>query len=618
MKKLFQHLTKRTYLLLKRNLLTLKVILLISLMGAITWVILDYFQSQDIQQFFFAELTQELERKAQEDRAIFDHAVRSFQQSAKVIVSQQRFQTYISNPAWLTESDIKHYDNLPPWLPSASVMQAFFKARHALLIDSNGQVKEVYHHFPEAPSPSLLQPGSLLQKLSHNQTYMTMIENSPHILSSLPISDPNTEQVIVTLLLTSPIDDEFLKNVTADAAHPDELISLVGGEPQKVVASSNPDLIPAGTLVSSLENQYLMTGSSYFDYGDSDLSVGFASFVAISKAHHLANQILAKFHEQRLILALILVISFTLLTLWITQRIKHITQQVVAFSKEKLGLRFHQKGDEVVQLTLSIQQLQECITNTIEQANAFATGDYTHEIKLLSEQDQLGHALLKMTQALREVIEQANAIAAGDYHYQVTLLSDHDQLGHALLRMTQALREAATQTTRQDWLKTGQTQLHNQMTGEQDLVTLAKQIIHFLATYLDAAVGMFYLVTSTHRTTPRLKLLASYAYTQRNQLDNEFQFGEGLIGQVALECQPVVMTYVPKDYIPWEKPPLQQILAIPCPYENTLKGVIELGFFKEVTELQLDFLQQVMPSIGIAVHTAESRTQMQELLRRVR
>jgi signal transduction histidine kinase/DNA-binding response OmpR family regulator len=49
-------------------------------------------------------------------------------------------------------------------------------------------------------------------------------------------------------------------------------------------------------------------------------------------------------------------------------------------------------------------------------------------------------------------------------------------------------------------------------------------------------------------------------------------------------------------------------------YEGSLKAVIELASFHLLTEIQLQFLNEVMPNIGIAINTAQSRYQTQLLL----
>jgi CheY-like chemotaxis protein len=58
----------------------------------------------------------------------------------------------------------------------------------------------------------------------------------------------------------------------------------------------------------------------------------------------------------------------------------------------------------------------------------------------------------------------------------------------------------------------------------------------------------------------------------------------------------------------------RNIIIYPFLYENNLKGVIEIGSAKEITEMEKQFLETGVESIGIAIHTAESRTQLKELL----
>ena len=60
----------------------------------------------------------------------------------------------------------------------------------------------------------------------------------------------------------------------------------------------------------------------------------------------------------------------------------------------------YQGKDEIAEIIGSFHQLRNSVKSTIEQANAIAAGDYTREVKLLSQQDQLGIALCEMTRTL--------------------------------------------------------------------------------------------------------------------------------------------------------------------------------------------------------------------------
>jgi len=204
-----------------------------------------------------------------------------------------------------------------------------------------------------------------------------------------------------------------------------------------------------------------------------------------------------------------------------------------------------------------------------------------------------------------------NVIAKAEYQ------GDFTQIKNALETAATKLVEATAQNAIQNWLKSGQTQLNEQISGEQDVITLAKNIITFLTTYLEMPVGVFYALENADKEAS-LKLLASYAYTQRKGTANEFKMGEGLVGQAALEKERIIVTDIPGDYINiqsglGEAVP-QQLIVIPFLYENAVKGIIEIASFQEITEVQLELLDQVMPNIGIAVNTAESRTKMQALL----
>src|SRR5207245_11148004 len=83
--------------------------------------------------------------------------------------------------------------------------------------------------------------------------------------------------------------------------------------------------------------------------------------------------------------------------------------------------------------------------------------------------------------------------------------------------------------------------------------------------------------SSTLSLHDALPILAStYAYKERKNLANRFHFGEGLVGQCALEKKPILLTRVPADYIQissglGEAPPLN-IIVLPVLFEGDRKS----------------------------------------------
>jgi methyl-accepting chemotaxis protein len=289
-------------------------------------------------------------------------------------------------------------------------------------------------------------------------------------------------------------------------------------------------------------------------------------------------------------------------------------------------------------LESALSDLKQVVEDIVQISQGFAEGNLRLEPKAEYRGDfaQIKTALVTGVTDLSRVIDDIVQVSRGlaqssqRVRAKAEYRGDFIQVKEALETASANLAEAMAINAIQDWLKTGQTQLNEQIRGEQDMMTLGKNIITFLTTYLKAQVGVFYIVEGERgkgkgernlentNENDYLKLIASYAYTQRKGLSNKIPIGEGLIGQAALEKQRIIVTDVPTNYISiqsglGEGVPLNLII-MPFLYETQVKGVIEIGSFHEVTEVQLEFLDQIMSVIGIAINTAESRTKMQELL----
>ncbi len=185
-------------------------------------------------------------------------------------------------------------------------------------------------------------------------------------------------------------------------------------------------------------------------------------------------------------------------------------------------------------------------------------------------------------------------------------------------QLMEQMRQVSADLEAGNWLKTGQAELNDKISGIQDLSQLSYKIINFLARYLEAQLGAFYLMERNEADRPCLRLTAAHAYEVRRHLGNRYGFGEGLAGQAAVEGRAIVLCELPEDYVRvrsalGEAAPAQ-IIALPFNHENELKGVLELGFLSPMSALQREFLDQAVPSIAVAIHSAQSRNEMQRLL----
>ena len=110
----------------------------------------------------------------------------------------------------------------------------------------------------------------------------------------------------------------------------------------------------------------------------------------------------------------------------------------------------------------------------------------------------------------------------------------------------------------------------------------------------------------------------SYAFSKRKSLGSTIEPGEGLVGQAAVEADIISITNIPEDYIrinsSFGDSAPRNIIAAPFLFENSVKGVVELGSFEEFSDEKIGFLRDVSGSIAIAFNTLQDQARVKELL----
>ncbi|MFK5970235.1 MAG: response regulator [Candidatus Marithrix sp.] len=218
--------------------------------------------------------------------------------------------------------------------------------------------------------------------------------------------------------------------------------------------------------------------------------------------------------------------------------------------------------------------------------------------------------IIKVSQGLTN--DKQNIIPTAKYQ------GDFIEIKQALTEAAKELSNIAIQKNAQNWIKNGQAELNEIIKGEQDIAFLTRNIIDFLCEYVEAQIGLFYVLQNDIEQ-PYLQVISGYAYIASDNRSNSCLIGEGMVGQTALkkktiyfqqtaaECPNIIRSGL-SNVVP------RHILLLPCLYENSIKAVLEIGFARKPSDIKRDFLEQVLLNIGIAVNTSGSRSQMQRLL----
>jgi CheY-like chemotaxis protein/methyl-accepting chemotaxis protein len=263
----------------------------------------------------------------------------------------------------------------------------------------------------------------------------------------------------------------------------------------------------------------------------------------------------------------------------------------------------------------TIRHIVSAISNIKMAADRLAVGEINVGLSI-NANDEIGKLAKSFSQMIdntRAFSESADRIGKGDYGVSITPRGESDILGNALERMRNNLQTLSKENGIRTWLLTGGSELNDVMRGEKNITALAQDVITHVSKYLKAQVGAIYL-----QENGRLELTGSYAYHHRKDNTNLIKPGEGLVGQAALEKKPIIFNDIPEDYIRIKSAlgntVPKNILVFPFLYEDTVKGVIELGCTQPISDLDIQFLEIAGNNIGIAFNASQSRSELKELL----
>ncbi len=393
--------------------LTWKMLVTTLLCGALVWGVMDHVQQQRLGRILYEQQDKRLQSEAQTARRYFDDYIMAFSRAAKFFLSFKQFGDYLQQTSWNSPSaSIKIHDSIPPWLPDASVIRTFTHVHYALLLDENGATREIYQATSEPPPQPLLQQDILLPLLSNSgSSYMTSLVDEPYILTAETYTDEISGRK-ATLMLASPLNDDFLKFSQGFAAS-DHIIALISGNPLQVIASSKPDILPDGSRLANLEGRFMVMGKSFFDYGSSDISLQFTSLISNEEYASTGRSILMAERRMLTISALIFVLVMTAAMLWLTRQLHGLTVLIMDFSRKVLHVDIAVRvgGDELFllkkyfyRLTSEVDASQKALI-----AETVRLEEAQEELKTIND-EIVGHREM-LQEALDEITRLIEAVA---------------------------------------------------------------------------------------------------------------------------------------------------------------------------------------------------------------
>ena len=200
------------------------------------------------------------------------------------------------------------------------------------------------------------------------------------------------------------------------------------------------------------------------------------------------------------------------------------------------------------------------------------------------------------------------------------LLSNNDELGNALINMKKNLDE---QTERQlarrredeiqDKINIGLADFGNILRrNNNNIDSLCNETVRALIHYMEADYGAIYIYVDEEPDDIHLEMKATYAADRKKFIVKKVSLYEGIVGTCAVEKTMQIIDDIPKDYIKIgsgfgnTKP--SSLIVAPLLLNDDIYGVIELCRTEKFEDYRIKFLERLAEDIASTISYVKENT----------
>ncbi len=248
-----------------------------------------------------------------------------------------------------------------------------------------------------------------------------------------------------------------------------------------------------------------------------------------------------------------------------------------------------------------------------------AVGDFTTNIHLGTNDEvgNLARAMNQLRKSLKAKSDFAILVGKQTFDQEFRPLSDKDELGMSLVKMSKNLQKTAEDDQKRLWLHEGMAKFLLILKKDDDLSKLAYDVISLFVRYLNAGQGALYFAKTQAGEKPFLELACQFGGTPIHV--RKVVIGEGLLGAAAQDQQMLYLSDIRQNAKYLETATvslaLQHIVIVPLRTNHELIGIVELNSLHPFLPHELEFMETAAERIALTMADIKSEFRMRELIR---
>ncbi len=230
------------------------------------------------------------------------------------------------------------------------------------------------------------------------------------------------------------------------------------------------------------------------------------------------------------------------------------------------------------------------------------------------------------TEKNSEIKAFTHALIAGDFntsiccsHTDHSLSDSLNQLKDTLIRNRETERQRRLDERQRNWISEGLAKFGDILrTHSTEMQSLTYAVISGMVRYLDANQGAIFLSEEDEKGK-YLQMVACHAYDRKKYPDKRIEWGDGLIGAVAMEQKGHYTDKIQDGYLTITsglgKSTPNYLLIEPLVWNDILFGILEIASFKPLEEYKIQFVGRIAENIATTINTMESNLRTEQLLK---